>query len=189
MTLGIEDGAFVVGGTTPFGLAVTRELVEHGARVLLVGPKLETLERVAEELGDQAVPCVADLADAEDAARVGGVAAALLGGVDGVVLTAGSLPEGDVFDQPDSEWLAVFSRSVWGPLGLLRGVLPLLEAEGGPIVFAVPAGIGTAGRVVRSMLDALLEELAGMLPPGVCLSRIEADPELTSTAARLLAPQ
>jgi hypothetical protein len=39
------------------------------------------------------------------------------------------------------------------------------------------------------MLDALLEELAGMLPPGVRLSLIEADPELTSTAARLLAPQ
>jgi NAD(P)-dependent dehydrogenase (short-subunit alcohol dehydrogenase family) len=183
------DGAFVVGGTTEFGLAVTRELVEHGARVLLVGPKLETLERVAEELGDQALPCVADLADAEDTARVGGVAAALLGGVDGVVLTAASLPEGDVFDRPGSEWLAGFSRSVWGPLGLLRGLVPLLEAEGGPIVFAVPAADGTAGRVVRSMLDALLEELTGMLPPGVRLSRIEADPELAGTAARLLAPQ
>ena len=187
--MSLEDGTFVVGGTTPFGLAVARELVEHGARVLLVGPKLETLERVADELGDQALPCVADLADAKDTARVGGVAAALLGGIDGVVLTAASLPEGDVFDQPDSEWLAAFSRSVWGPLGLLRGVVPLLEAEGGPIVFAIPAGVGTAGRVVRSMLDALLEELARMLPPGVRLSRIEADPELAGTAARLLAPQ
>lgn len=189
MTLGIEDAAFVVGGTTPFGLAVTRELVEHGSRVLLVGPKLETLERVAAELGDQAFTCVADLADGEDAARVGGVAAALLGGVDGVVLTAASLPEGDMFDQPDSEWLAAFSRSVWGPLGLLRGVVPLLEAEGGPIVFALPAAVGTASRVIRSMLDALLDELAAMLPPGVGLSRIEADPELAGTAARLLAPQ
>jgi NAD(P)-dependent dehydrogenase (short-subunit alcohol dehydrogenase family) len=184
----LADGSFVVGGTTEFGLAMTRELVEQGARVLLVGPKLETLERLAEELGDQAVPCVADLADAEDTARVGGVAAALLGGVDGVVLTAASLLEGDVFDQPDSEWLAAFSRSVWGPLGLLRGVIPLLEAEGGPIVFAVPAGIGTAGRVVRSMLDAFLEELREMLPAGIRVSRIEADPALVGDAARLLAP-
>ena len=187
MTLGIEDGAFVVGGTTPFGLAVTRELVEHGARVLLVGPKLETLERVAEELGDQAVPCVADLADAEDAARVGGVAAALLGGVDGVVLTAGSLPEGDVFDQPDSEWLAAFSRSVWGPLGLLRGIVPLLEAEGGPSSSPFRPGLARPVALFDRCSDALLEELAGMLPPGVRLSRIEADPELAGTAARLLA--
>ena len=36
---------------------------------------------------------------------------------------------------------------------------------------------------------ARLRLIAGMLPPGVRLSRIEADPELTSTAARLLAPQ
>ena len=185
----LAERTFVVGGTTPFGLAVTRELVEQGARVLLVGPKLETLERVTAELGDRALPCLADLTDGKDAARVGGVAAALLGGVDGVVLTSASLPEGDVFDQPDSEWLAAFSRSVWGPLGLLRGVVPLLEAEGGPIVFATPAAVGTASRVVRSMLDAFLEELAAMLPSGVRLNRIEADPELAGTAARLLAPQ
>ena len=184
----LADGMFVVGGTTPFGLAVTRELVEQGARVLLVGPKLETLERMAEELGDHTVPCVADLTDGADAARVGGVAAALLGGVDGLVLTAASLPEGDVFEQPDSEWLTAFSRSVCGPLGLLRGIVPLMEATGGPIVFAVPAGIGTAGHVARSMLGALLEDLGGVLPPSVRLSRIEAEPELAAAAARLLAP-
>jgi 3-oxoacyl-[acyl-carrier protein] reductase len=185
----LDDAAFVVGGTTPFGLAVARELVELGARVLLVGPKLATLEAVVDELGDRALPCVADLADAEDAARVGGVAAALLGGVDGVVLTAASLPEGDVFDRAAGDWVAAFSRSVWGPLGLLRGILPLLEAEGGPVVFAIPEGVGTAGHVVRSMLEALVEELVVILPPTIRLSRIDAAPELADAAARLLAAQ
>lgn len=185
----IQDAAFVVGGTTPFGLAVTRGLAEQGARVLVVGPKLDTLERLSEELGGQVLPCVADLADAEDTARVGGVAAAVLGAVDGVVLTAASPPEGDVFDQSGSEWLATFARSISGPLGLLRGLVPLLEAEGGRIVFAVPAADGTAARVVRSMLDAFLDELGELLPPGVRLDRIEAEPELASAAARLLAPR
>ena len=187
--MNLEDGAFVVAGTTAFGLAVARELIKHGARVLLVGPKLQTLEAVVAELGDQAFPCVADLTDGQDTARVGGVAAALLGGVDGVVLTAASLPEGDLFDRPEDEWLAAFSRSVWGPLGLLRGIVPLLEAEGGPVVYAIPAGIGEAGRVVRSMLDALAEELVVILPPTIRLSRIDADPELAGTAAGLLAAQ
>jgi NADP-dependent 3-hydroxy acid dehydrogenase YdfG len=185
----IDGAAFVVGGTTPFGLAVTRELAEQGAQVLLVGPKLETLERLSEELGGQVLPCVADLADADDTWRVGGVAAAVLGAVEGVVLTAASLPDGDVFDQPSSEWQEIFARSISGPLGLLRGLVPLLEAERGRVVFAVPAADGTAGRVVRSMLDAFLDELGELLPPGVSLDRIEAEPELAGTAARLLEPR
>jgi hypothetical protein len=65
----------------------------------------------------------------------------------------------------------------------------LLEAEGGPVVYAIPAGVGEAGRVVRSMLDALAEELVVILPPTIRLSRIDADPQLAGTAAGLLAAQ
>jgi hypothetical protein len=111
--------------------------------------------------------------------------------VDGVVLAPAQLPPGDVLDLTSNEWVAALSQSVWGPLGLLRGIVPLLEEGGGTVVYVIPAGTGErdAGRVVRSMLEALLEELARMLPPGIRLSRIEADPELAGTVARLLAPQ
>ena len=187
--MSLADGAFVVGGTTPFGLAVARELVEHGARVLLVGPELNALDEAVEALGDPALPCVANLADGEDAARVGGVAAALLGGVDGVLLAA-ALPRGDVLEVADREWLASFSQSVWWPLGLRRGLVPLLEGAGGTALFALPtAAERDAGQVVRSMLEALVEGLIAILPPAIRLSRIDADPELAATAASLLDPQ
>jgi hypothetical protein len=39
------------------------------------------------------------------------------------------------------------------------------------------------------MLDAFLDELGELLPPGVSLDRIEAEPELAGTAARLLEPR
>jgi NAD(P)-dependent dehydrogenase (short-subunit alcohol dehydrogenase family) len=190
VTLGIEDAAFVVcGGATAFGRAVARELVDNGARVLLVGPDLEALEEAAAELGDQALPCVAELADPDDAARVGGVAAALLGGVDGVVLAPVQLPRGDVLDLPAGEWATALAQSAWGPLGLLRGIVPLLEE--GAVVYVLPAedgGQDDAGRVVRSMLDAFLEELPRILPPGVRVARVEAEPGLAGEVARLLAP-
>ena len=93
--MGIEDAVFVIGGgTTPFGLAVAREVVDGGARVLLVDRELEPLERAAEGFGGAALPCVADFADAADAGRVAGVAAALLGGVDGIVLPTVDAPGG-----------------------------------------------------------------------------------------------
>jgi 3-oxoacyl-[acyl-carrier protein] reductase len=190
VTLGIEERSFVVcGGATTFGRAVARELVGHGARVLLVGPELDTLEEAVEDVGEQALPCVAELADPDDASRVGGVASALLGGVDGVVLAPVQLPGGDILDLSRSEWVAALSQSAWGPLGLLRGVVPLLE-HGGTVVYVLPteAAEPDAGRLVLSMLEALLDELSHQLPPGVRVERIGADPELAGEAVRLLAP-
>jgi 3-oxoacyl-[acyl-carrier protein] reductase len=192
VSLGIEDAPFVVGGgSTPFGLAVARELVGNGARVLLVGPDLDALEPAVHELGDGALPCVADLADPDDATRVGGVAAALLGGVDGVLLPPVALPGGEVLELAEREWLACLSQSVWGPIAMLRGVVPLLEGEGGAVLFPIPAPPGgpDAGSVVRAMIAALVEELAGMLGPGIRVGRIEPDPGLAGAAVRLLAPQ
>jgi 3-oxoacyl-[acyl-carrier protein] reductase len=188
VTLGSEERAFVVcGGATAFGRAVARELVGHGARVLLVGPELEALEEAVADVGDQALPCVADLADPDDAARVGGVAAALLGGVDGVLLAPVQLPRGDVLDLSRSEWVAALSPGVWGGLGLLRGIVPLFEQDG-KVVYVLPAEAAEpdAGRVVLSMLEALLDELSRRLPPGVRVERVEGDPELAGEAARLL---
>jgi NAD(P)-dependent dehydrogenase (short-subunit alcohol dehydrogenase family) len=192
VSLGIVDAPFVVGGgSTPFGLAVARELVASGARVLLVGPDLSVLEPAVEELDGGALPCVADLADPADAARVGGVAAALLGGVDGVVLPPFTLPTGDVLELTEREWLAWFSEGVTGPLGLLRGIVPLLEGEGGTVLFPIPdpPGEPDAGHVVRRMLNALVEELTGMLGPGVRVGRVEPIPNHARDAVRLLAPQ
>jgi 3-oxoacyl-[acyl-carrier protein] reductase len=192
VSLGIEDAPFVVGGgTTPFGLAVARELVGNGARVLLVGADLETLDPAVDELGGAALPCVADLADPNDAARVGGVAAALLGGVDGIVLPPVMLPAGSVLDVADYEWLACFSQSVWGPLGLLRGIVPLLEEEGGVVLFPIPAQRDgpDAGSFVRAVLDSLVEELTATLVPAIRLERVEPNPAGAGAAARLLAPQ
>ena len=190
MSLGIVDAPFVVGGgSTPFGLAVARELVASGARVLLVGPDLSALEPAVEELDGGAHPCVADLADPADAARVGGVAAALLGGVDGVVLPPFTLPTGDVLELAGREWLAWFSEGVAGPLGLLRGIVPLLEGEGGAVLFPIPDPPGEphAGHIARRMLDALVDELAGMLGPGVRVGRVEPVPEHARDTVRLLA--
>jgi NAD(P)-dependent dehydrogenase (short-subunit alcohol dehydrogenase family) len=188
VTLGSEERTFVVcDGATAFGRAVARVLVGHGARVLLVGPELEALEEAVADVGDQALPCVADVGDPDDAARVGGVAAALLGGVDGVLLAPVQLPRGDVLDLSRSEWVAALSPGVWGGLGLLRGIVPLFEQDG-KVVYVLPAEAAEpdAGRVVLSMLEALLDELSRRLPPGVRVERVEGDPELAGEAARLL---
>jgi NAD(P)-dependent dehydrogenase (short-subunit alcohol dehydrogenase family) len=189
VTAELEDAAFVV-AASPFGLAVSQELIDGGARVLLVGPELEPLEQAAEQLGPQALPCVAELSGGEDSARFGGVAAALLGGVDGVVLPSPTLPTGDVLEA-GGKWLASFSQGVCVPLALLRGIVPLLADEGGAVLFATPTppAVPDAGTVFCAMLDVLVDELARMLGPAIRVGRVEPTPELAEAAVRLLAPQ
>ena len=165
---------FVVGGgSRGLGLAVARELVAEGARVLLAARGLEALEAAAAELGERALPCVVDLADPVDAGRIGGLATVLCGGLDGVFVNAGPPLSGEALELTDEEWLGAFDLTLRGPLALLRGVVPLLEEGGGSILFVTSssvrrpvAGLDTAN-VLRPAVAALVKSLARELAPQI----------------------
>jgi 3-oxoacyl-[acyl-carrier protein] reductase len=179
VNLGLEEKAFVVGGASRgLGLAVARELVAEGARVLLIARNLDPLEQAAEELGEAAVPCVADLGDPEDAARVAGLAPALLGRLDGVLVNAGGPPPGDALELTDQEWLAAFDLLVHAPLVLLRAAVPLLAEEGGSILFLTSSSVRQpiphldSSNVLRPGVAALVKCLARQLAPTIRVNSI-----------------
>lgn len=179
MNLGLEGKAFVVGGASRgLGLAVARELVAEGARVLLVARNVEALEKATQELGDDAFLCVADLSDPEDAARVVGLASALLGGLDGVLVNAGGPPPGNALDLSDDEWLGAFDLIVRAPLSLLRGAVPLLAEEGGSILFLTSSSVRQpipqldSSNVLRPGVAALVKCLARELAPAIRVNSI-----------------
>ncbi len=165
---------FAVGGASRgLGLAVARELVAEGARVLLVARGLEALDAAAAELGDRALPCAVDLADPADAGRIGGLAAVLGGGLDGVLVNVGTPPGGEALELTDDEWLEAFDVTLRAPLASIRSALPLLEASGGSILFLTSSfepqqtAALDASNVLRPALAALFESLARTLGPGI----------------------
>jgi len=179
VNLGLEDKAFVVGGASRgLGLAVARELVAEGARVLLVSRDVEALEQAAQELGDAAALCAADLSDPEDAARIVGLAPALVGGLDGVLVNAGGPPPGNALDLSDDEWLEAFDLLVRGPLNLLRRAVPLLAEEGGSILFLTSSSVRQpipqldSSNVLRPGVAALVKCLARELAPEIRVNSI-----------------
>jgi 3-oxoacyl-[acyl-carrier protein] reductase len=179
VNLGLEDKAFVVGGASRgLGLAVARELVAEGARVLLVSRNVEALEQVLQELGDNAALCAADLSDPEDAERVIGLAPALVGGLDGVLVNAGGPPPGNALDLSDDEWLEAFDLLVRGPLNLLRRAVPLLAEEGGSILFLTSSSVRQpipqldSSNVLRPGVAALVKCLARELAPAIRVNSI-----------------
>jgi 3-oxoacyl-[acyl-carrier protein] reductase len=174
VNLGLEGKAFVVGGASRgLGRAVAGELVSEGSQVLLVARNVEALDAAAEELGEAAHPCVADLGDPADAARVAGIAGAVLGGVDGAFVSAGGPPPGEALDLTDDEWLEAFDLLVRAPLGLLRGLLPLLADDGGSILFLTSSSVRQpipeldSSNVLRPGVAALVKCLARELGPAI----------------------
>jgi len=179
MNLGLEDKTFVVGGASRgLGLAVARELVAEGARVLLVGRRLDALETAVRELGDAAYPCVADLGDPGDAARVPGVAAAVLGGLDGVLVNAGGPPPGNALDLSHESWSAAFDLLVGAPIALIREVVPLLADGGGALLFVTSSSVRQpipqldSSNVLRPGVAALVKCLARQLGPAIRVNSI-----------------
>ena len=179
MNLDLEDKAFIVGGASRgLGLAVARELVAEGARVLLVARNIGPLAQATQELGERAFPCVADLGDPDDAARVAGLAPALLGGLDGVLVNAGGPPPGNALDLTGEEWLEAFDLILRAPLSLLRAAVPLLAGEGGSILFLTSSSVRQpipqldSSNVLRPGVAALVKCLSRELAPAIRVNSV-----------------
>lgn len=141
--------AIITGGTGGIGLAAARKFVDEGAKVLLVDLDEAALIEAADDLGDAAAWCAADVSD--PAATQGYVRAAVdaFGGVDILLANAGiegtvrSIVDQDVemFDKV----IAVNVRGVW--LALKYAIPEIARRGGGSIVITSSvAGIhGSAG--------------------------------------------
>src|ERR671911_835262 len=108
MILDLEGKSFVVGGASRgLGRAVAEQLVAEGARVLLVARDADAIQEVAQELGEQASTCVADLSEPSDIDEVA-EAVTHLDGLDGVLINAGGPPFGPALELSDDQWLDAF---------------------------------------------------------------------------------
>lgn len=85
--------ALVTGASRGIGEAIVRALLDAGAAgVVITGRKAETLEPLAEELGDRVVPVVGNVTDQRHAAEAADTAVASFGACDLLVNNAGTNP-------------------------------------------------------------------------------------------------
>jgi NAD(P)-dependent dehydrogenase (short-subunit alcohol dehydrogenase family) len=132
--------ALVTGGGTGIGAATARRLAADGWHVAVMGRRSAPLEAVAEEIGGLAV--IGDTAVPADAERAVTDAAERFGGLDGVVLNAGTGSPGSLVDADPDGFLDVLRVNLLGAFLVGRAAIAhLVERRGALVTVASVAGL------------------------------------------------
>lgn len=145
----------VIGASGALGSLISRELVDRGAEVILVGRSEDRLRATGP---DGATIIQADLTDATAGDALVTAARAAHGRLDGVINAAGVVAFGSLADTDDVVIEELFMTNVIGPLWLMRRVTPLLAESSGFVVniSAVVAEKPMAGMAGYSATKAAL---------------------------------
>jgi NAD(P)-dependent dehydrogenase (short-subunit alcohol dehydrogenase family) len=132
----------VTGGASGIGLETARSFVAEGGRVALLDLDAEAAGAAANILGDAAIALACDVTD--EASVEAGVAAAAagLGGIDGLVNSAGISLWRPLGETSYAEWRRVHAIDLDGPFLVTRAALPLLRAAAGGTIVNLASGAG-----------------------------------------------
>jgi NADP-dependent 3-hydroxy acid dehydrogenase YdfG len=132
----------VTGASSGIGAAAARAVASCGASVALLARRADRLEGLRVELGERAACVAADVTDSAALERAVNEAAAALGGLDGVVASAGRTMFGAVSGGDPSVWRDMLDLNVVGPLATVRYALPLFPDEGRRDVVLIGSAAG-----------------------------------------------
>ncbi len=128
----MAGAALVTGGSSGIGLAIARMLRDEGFDLTLVSRRPERIEAAAAELGAAAI--AADVADADDCARVVAEHRDRFGRLDVLVNSAGIGIGGRVEDLPAKHLDLQLAVNLRGLFLVTQAAIPLLRESKGWIV-------------------------------------------------------
>ncbi len=134
--------AVVTGASTGIGRAVARELIGHGARVVIAARSRERLDEAAAALGPGCAAVVADVTRADDVRRLVDGTLESHGRIDILVANAGVYVGGDLWESDPEALDRLLTTNVNGVVRTVREVLPHLleQGEGDILVTSSVAG-------------------------------------------------
>ncbi|NQV44566.1 MAG: SDR family oxidoreductase [Rhodospirillales bacterium] len=169
--------ALVTGAGSGIGLAVAKAMVVRGMRVIAAGRDPDRLQSVRDELGEQVIPFVLDVTDANAVATLPDTLADILPddlcAVDVLVNNAGHDVGGRraFQDGTADEWAAIIETNVNGLMRVTRAMVPgMLERGQGHIInmgsvsglytYAGGSAYNASKFAVRGFTEALRKDLA-----------------------------
>lgn len=141
----LDRVAIVTGASKGIGLAVTRSLLEEGAKVVAVSRRMTPELKDLQGVGLLHVP--ADLMDPDAPARIVDRAIGHFDALDILVNNAGGPPPGitmprtGFFDGDDAEWQAIFEFNLFSTVRMIRASIPRMIERGGGSIVNVSTGM------------------------------------------------
>ncbi len=198
MNLGLDGKvALVTGGSRGIGYACAAELLEEGARIVLVSKDAHrnaaAREALAKTAGDRVRGIAADLRDNAAVDAVVTFARDAFGAVDILVNAAADIIDGDFFALSDDDFAGLFENKLNGTARLVRRVVPMMRQRrwGRIINFSGGAartprlariGVSMNNAAVLTLTKALANDLAkddilvnAILPQGIASERLVQD--------------
>jgi NAD(P)-dependent dehydrogenase (short-subunit alcohol dehydrogenase family) len=137
--------ALVTGGGSGIGAACARELVQHGAQVVVADVNKASAEQVAKQIGS-AVPCTADVADPASVEAMVRFAVATYGQLDVAVNNAGIGGEVNATGAYSLEgWRRVIETNLSSVFYCMRSEIPAMLERGAGVIVNMSSILGSVG--------------------------------------------
>jgi 3-oxoacyl-[acyl-carrier protein] reductase len=147
MDLQLKDKvAVVMAASKGLGAGTARAFAEEGAKVVISGRDLKTLQRTAESISNatqaQVLAVEADSSIAEDVTRLMDTTVKTFGRLDALVVNAGGPPAGKFMDFDDAAWQSAIDLTLMSGVRAARAALPFMQKQrSGSITFITSVSV------------------------------------------------
>ena len=137
MDLGLHDRvAFIAGSSRGIGLAIARAFLREGAKVVITGRNVESLEEASTLLAGEGEPrrvlsICGDMTNSTDIRHALDETMSSFGGIDAIVANVGSGMARSGWDLSLEDWQAALNTNLLGGMALASAALPHLITRGG----------------------------------------------------------
>ncbi len=183
----------VTGGSSGLGLAIAREFVEQGARVVITGRRQEQLDEALAGLGDKAVAMTADVSNATDLAGLFSRIESLHGRIDVLVANAGMGEIAPLGEITEASFDRLFDINVKGVTFTVQGALPLMPQGSSIVIIGSTASMnpgpglsvyGATKAALRAMVRSWILDIKGS---GIRINLLSPGPVDTQSLRSMLA--
>lgn len=145
--------ALITGGGTGIGRSTALAFAREGAKVAVVGRRIEKLQEVVAEIkaaNGEAIAVACDVSKAADAQNAIAQVVATYGKLNVLVNNAGVLSVSTIEEIPEEEWDSLMAANLKGPFLMCRAALPEFRKAGGGSIVNVGSVLGLVAMKKRA---------------------------------------